>query len=183
MNFHAKSGVCSSSRAVPSRTCDQPTYRASRQLKWIFLKPKPKTKHVSSEMPAGKDWVPAPFLLFRNHLIWVTVFCSSRFGGQIHHFCSHGDFLHALLCNETKNSVRVPPLSLRGYEGWATCGQNSLTGSPQDSLTSFFTQFLFSDLGFSFLWTRVPQLTQSWYCFLGVFAGNIEGTVHRSIDL
>ena len=55
-------------------------------------------------------------------------------------------------------SVRVPPLSLRGYEGWATCGQNSLTGSPQDSLTSFFTQFLFSDLGFSFLWTRVPQL-------------------------
>jgi len=45
-------------------------------------------------------------------------------------------------------SVRVPPLSLRGYEGWATCGQNSLTGSPQDSLTSFFTQFLFSDLGF-----------------------------------
>ena len=42
-------------------------------------------------------------------------------------------------------SVRVPPLSLRGYEGWATCGQNSLTGSPQDSLTLFFTQFLFSD--------------------------------------
>ena len=33
-----------------------------------------------------------------------------------------------------------------------------LMGSPQDSLTSFFTQFLFSDLGFSFLWTRVPQL-------------------------
>ena len=54
-------------------------------------------------------------------------------------FYSHGDFLHALLCNENKNSVRVPPLSLRGYEGWATCGQNTLTGSPLDSLTSFFS--------------------------------------------
>ena len=41
-------------------------------------------------------------------------------------------------------SVRVPPLSLRGYEGWATCGQNSLTGSPQDSLTSFFTRGRYS---------------------------------------
>ena len=37
-------------------------------------------------------------------------------------------------------SVRVPPLSLRGYEGSATCGQNMLTGSPLDSLTSFFAQ-------------------------------------------
>ena len=45
-------------------------------------------------------------------------------------FYSHGDFLHALLCNENKNSVRVPPLSLRGYEGQATCGQYTLTGSP-----------------------------------------------------
>ena len=33
-----------------------------------------------------------------------------------------------------------------------------ITGSPQVSLTTFFAQFLFSDLGFSFLWTRVPQL-------------------------
>ena len=95
------------------------------------------------------------------------------------------------LCFFVITSVRVPPLSLRGYEGWATCGQNSLTGSPQDSLTSFFTQFLFSDLGFSFLWTRVPQLAalalhsspKVGIVFLRVFAGNIEGTVHRSIDL
>jgi len=85
---------------------------------------------------------------------------------NVHFFYSHGDFLHALLCNENKNSVRVPPLSLRGYEGWATCGQNTLTGSPQASLTihififcSIFVSCLgFSDLGFSFLWTRVPQL-------------------------
>ena len=48
-------------------------------------------------------------------------------------------------------SVRVPPLSLQGYEGWATCGQNMLTGSPLVSLTSFSAHF-------SFLWTRVPQL-------------------------
>ena len=33
-------------------------------------------------------------------------------------------------------SFRVPPLSLRGYEGWATCGQNTLTGSPLVSLVS-----------------------------------------------
>ena len=50
-------------------------------------------------------------------------------------FYSDGDFLHALLCNENKNSVRVPPLSLRGYEGWATCGQSTLTGSPLAPLT------------------------------------------------
>ena len=39
-------------------------------------------------------------------------------------------------------SVRVPPLSLRGYEGWATCGQNMLTGSPLESLTIHFSVFV-----------------------------------------
>ena len=42
------------------------------------------------------------------------------------------------LCFFVITSVRVPPLSLRGYEGWATCGQNTLTGSPLASLTIHF---------------------------------------------
>ena len=33
-------------------------------------------------MHAGKDWVPAPFLLFRYHLRWVTVFLVYCLGGK-----------------------------------------------------------------------------------------------------
>ena len=61
------------------------------------------------------------------------IFCFSYF------FC---------LCFFVITSVRVPPLSLRGYEGWATCGQNTLTGSPLDSLTSFFAYFCFQTWDF-----------------------------------
>ena len=38
--------------------------------------------------------------------------------------------LHIVFVFNVITSVRVPPLSLRGYEGWATCGQSMVTGSP-----------------------------------------------------
>ena len=40
------------------------------------------SKHVRSEMHAGKDSIPAPFLLFRNHPTYVTLFCGSWIGGK-----------------------------------------------------------------------------------------------------
>ena len=86
-------------------------------------------------------------------------------------------------------SVRVPPLSLRGYEGWATCGQNTLTGSPLASLTIHFfifcSTFVFRpeifvppfllgifvplDSRSAARCARAPQLAQSWDYCLGIF--------------
>ena len=59
---------------------------------------------------------------------------------------------------------------------------------PRTQIVSFFSIF---SLGFSFLWTRVPQLAalalhsspKVGIIVLRFFAGNIEGTVHTSIDL
>ena len=49
--------------------------------------------------------------------------------------------LHIVFVFNVITSVRVPPLSLRGYEGWATCGQSTLTGSPLVSPDADFSFF------------------------------------------
>ena len=73
---------------------------------------------------------------------------------------------------------------------WAKFAHGIPPGFPDFIFYIFYSVFVFRpgifvplDSRSAARCARAPQLAQSWDCFLSVFAGNIEGTVNRSIDL
>jgi len=72
-----------------------------------------------------------PFLLF-NMLSWGLILALYYYYVYLSVLRSVVLRLPYSLCllSYRHYSVRVPLLSLRGYEGWATCGQDTLMGSP-----------------------------------------------------